>query len=497
MSEAGPAAVRLQSISKRFGAVTALDSVSLEFQAGRVHALLGENGAGKSTLLSILYGLQQPDAGLIELSGKKASRLTPSESRTNGVAFVQQHFSLIPAFTVSDNLMLGNEPGLWRLSRQRFREKIDSILQRFGFDLPWDKRVSQLSVGEQQRVEIAKALSQNARVFLFDEPTASLAPDEIEDCLETVRSLRGQGVSVVFVTHHLDEALRVADEITVLRNGRTVLHQSSPEFDKARIASAIVGDELPNEAYELPAAKNPILRIENAETLTIPHPLSLELRQGEILGIAGVSGNGQQEWMDLILGKEPLRGGAVWLNENNLTCASIFERRMAGMAYIPQDLHRDGLFDSRPLWENLLLNPAVNQEQSWLLPVNQMRAEALSRISKFSVRAESELVAPTTLSGGHQQRFVLARELAARPKVVLAHDPARGLDIRAARFVHEALVGACRQGAGVLLFSSGLSELFLLCARIGVISQGRLVAIKDAADWDTAALGRAMAGGGQ
>lgn len=502
MSEAAPPAVRLCSIHKRFGAVAALNCVSLNIHRGRIHALLGENGAGKSTLLSLLFGLQQADGGSIELFGERVQRLRPADAMRRGVAYVQQHFSLIPAFTVLENLMLGQEPGVWRLSKQGFRDEMQDALQGFDLDLPWEERVGRLSVGAQQRVEIAKALSRRARILLFDEPTASLAPGEIERCLRTLQTLRNQGVAVIFVTHHLNEALQIADEITVLRNGKTTLYQMSHEFDETKIAPAMVGDDLPHETDQLPESHAPVLRVKRALPKRAQEnhgvfPLSFDVHAGEILGIAGVSGNGQEHWIDLILGKEETASGELWLEQNEITHSSILKRRQFGLAYIPQDRNKDGLLNQRPLWENLLLNPCVKGADASWLSATALRQQTRDCINAFSVRASSDQAPPATLSGGHQQRFVLARELSTNPKVIIAHAPARGLDIRAARFVHEQLINACREGAGVLLFSSELPELFLLCKRIGVISQGRLVSIKQASEWSAASLGRAMSGGGE
>ncbi|MDP8244563.1 MAG: ATP-binding cassette domain-containing protein [Candidatus Hinthialibacter antarcticus] len=498
MSEAVSPSVQLDSIHKNFGAVTALDHVSLEFHPGRIHAILGENGAGKSTLLSVLFGLQQPDGGTIRLFGERVERLRPAEAMRRGVAYVQQHFSLVPAFTVLENLMLGREPSAWRLSKHAFRETVQDALQGFDLDLPWDERVGRLSVGVQQRVEIAKALSRRARILLFDEPTASLAPGEIVGCLQTIKTLRDQGATVVFVTHHLNEALQIADEITVLRNGQTTLHQISNGFDEAKIAAAIVGDHLPQETYELPPTAAPLLRVQSLSPRKKPaEPLSFDVHAGEILGVAGVSGNGQKQWIDLILGREAIASGELWLGQNEITHSSILERRRCGLAYIPQDRIHEGLLHERPLWENWMLNPRFEGANSHWLSVSALRRQTREGMEAFSVRAPSEFATPATLSGGHQQRFVLARELSASPKVIIAHDPARGLDIRAARFVHEQLIHACREGAGVLLLSSELSDLFLLCKRIGVISQGCLTSIHNADEWTAERLGRAMAGGGQ
>ncbi|MBI1387942.1 MAG: ATP-binding cassette domain-containing protein [bacterium] len=485
-------AIKTRGLDKRFGAVHALDSLSLEVRYGEIHAVLGENGAGKSTLLSLLSGLLQPDSGSIAINGHEVARLSPASAARLGVGMVHQHFSLIPAMTALENLMLGAEPGVWRLNARDFEREARERLAAFEIEIPFHEETGRLPAGVRQRIEIARVLLRDARVFLFDEPTAALTTSESDRLLETLSILRERGAAVVFVTHRLDEVMRIADRVTILRQGRAVSRVERRPFDSNQLASAIVGETLPEERFPpLEPSSGYALTLEQAGTRAI-ESLSLNVQRGEIVGVAGVAGNGQRDWIDLILGLAPFQRGRISILGAEASFAPVFQRREMGLCYIPEDRMSDGLLEGFPLWSNYLLGSGG---ASWWINRRAASAEARARLDAFAVKAPSVDAPPETLSGGHQQRLLLSRELDGSPGLIVAHNPTRGLDIRAARFVHEALIEACRAGAGVLLFSSELPELFLLCRRIVVIHRGRAVEARLASDWTAASLGNAMTGG--
>lgn len=494
-------ALRARGICKSFGAVPANDHVDLSIRHGRIHALLGENGAGKSTLVSICYGLLAPDSGTLEFDGKAAVLRDPRDAIRRGVGLVQQHFSLIPAFTVLENILLGHEihTGPW-LRRRRAEKKIQALLKQYGMDLPIHSRAGELPVGLQQQVEIAKVLYREARILLFDEPTAALVSSEIDQFLETLARLRDQGAAVVLITHRLPEVERVADTVTVLRKGRVVYHHPMKRAQMDDIALALVGEPLPEEQYERPEPGAPLfecrgLLVDSPGKAPARFPLNLHVRQREAVGIAGVAGNGQEAWIDTMLGIRPPAGGKIIFQQKNITAWSVARRRGAGIAYIPQDRRGRALLPSFTLPENYLLNSAAfAAPHSFRLPRHAARALAEDSVYRYQIQAPSLNIPAARLSGGHQQRLVVSRELQPSPRLIIAHDPTRGLDIRAARFVRERLIEQCRAGAGVILFSSEWTELFLLCHRIAVLYRGEIVETRPVEEWTVQDLGLAMAG---
>ncbi len=498
-----PIALSVHKLSKRFGDVVANDEVSLQLEYGRIHALLGENGAGKSTLVSMLYGLLRSDGGEVYVDGSPALIHHPGQSLRWGMGLVRQHFSLIYPFTVLDNLILGREPGnMVSIDRDAARREITILMQQYDFDLPLDQTVESLPVGIMQQVEIVRILYSKARILLFDEPTAALVSSEIDRFLEILHTLRVQGMAILLITHRMPEVMRCADEVTVLRHGRVVLQKALGETKEKEIATAIVGETLPEERYPLPKTQQVLFEAEQIYTSIQENnqlrlcDVSFTLHSGEILGIAGVAGNGQEKLIDAILGLLPLQSGRVTFLGHPLEACSPQERREMGIALIPQDRIHEALLLPHSVRENFLINrwawPAAGKR--WL-PLNAIDPVVMERIRLYQIAAPDVTTRVEQLSGGHQQRVVIARETLSSPRMIVAHNPTRGLDLRAARFVHETLVKHCEEGGCVLLISSELPELFLLCHRIAVIHRGVLRDIRKTNDWTSSQLGQAMVGG--
>jgi general nucleoside transport system ATP-binding protein len=483
-------ALRSHGLCKSFGPVKAVDDVSMQLRHGAIHALLGENGAGKTTLASMLYGLIQPDAGEIVLHGKPVSIHRPADSLRLGIGLVQQHFSLIPAFTVFENLLLGQESH-WAgwLLRSRAEKKILDLFERYGLSLPLHTRIEELSVGEWQRVEIAKILYRDVSIMMFDEPTAALATVEVDAFLQTLERLKEQGVAILLITHRLPEVMAVADEVTVLRQGRVTMQEHVQNTTQDSIASAIVGHTIPKEGSPKPHTGTAFVEIRDRAQ----HRLLAS--KGEIIGIAGVAGNGQQELIDAIFGIHPTRPYPILYNGCDIADWSTEKRHQQGIAYIPQDRLGEALLPGRPLTENFMLNRWAFCKKKTLLTQPHTIAERTDlAICDYAIQTESIYHSISHLSGGHQQRVVIAREMLTHPQWIVAHNPTRGLDIRAAQFVHKMLIRACEEGASVLLFSSELAELFALCHTIAVIYAGNFVGIRAANAWTMEDIGKAMVG---
>ncbi len=495
-------ALMAENIVKRFGHVLANDSVSLSLSYGKIHALLGENGAGKSTFVSILYGLYPPDSGSIYLDDQGVDIRNPNDALELGIGLVQQHFSLIPSLTVLDNIILGREicSGI-RLNRKKADQSLNELSGRYGMNLPLHERVAALPVGMRQQVEIAKILYRNARIMLFDEPTAALVTHETERFLETLNVLKKEGIAVLLITHRMPEVLKAADEVTVLRKGKTVLQKPLRRTNAEELSRAIIGEEIGEESLPSFGIGEPFFRMDSVSASFTEHrmelkDISLDLHEGELLGIAGVAGNGQEELLDVLMGLERTNSGSITLTGENITNLSTEERRRKGIALIPQDRVEEGLLPAHSLLENYMLNRhAFTKKRHGFVHKRHLESVVQDRFQQFQIQASSPRIPVNRLSGGHQQRVLISRELMAEPKFVLAHNPTRGLDIRASRFVHETLHQICREGAGVILFSSELTELFLLCQRIAVMHQGRIIAIRSTDKWDAEGLGKAMTGG--
>jgi len=484
--------LELRGITKRFGPLVANDGISLSVAPGQVHALLGENGAGKSTLMNVLYGLTQPDEGEILIDGEPARLNSPGDAIAAGIGMVHQHFMLVPTFTVAENIELGF-PGGGRRVRDLSRD--------YGMDLDPDAVVEDLPVGIQQRVEIIKALVRKARVLILDEPTAVLTPAETDELFRIVRQLTEEGTSVIFISHKLREVVAIADTITVLRQGK-VVGERAPDATAADLATLMVGRDVQLRVSKTPASPGEtVLRVEGLTVSSADGRLpvsgtSFSVRSGEILGIAGVQGNGQTELCEALMGLRPVAGGTVTLAGKDLTRASPRRRLRAGIAYVPEDRTDDGLVGSFSITENLILDTYSRPEFSSRgnLKLAAIARNARERIAEFDVRTGSPGTAAGHLSGGNQQKVILARELGRDHAVLIASQPTRGLDVGSIEFVHRRIVERRDAGVAVVIVSSELDEIYALADRIAVMYEGRITGFRDP-DVPTAELGRLMAGG--
>jgi general nucleoside transport system ATP-binding protein len=506
--------LELKGITKRFGSLVANDGIDLLVAPGQVHALLGENGAGKTTLMNVLYGLLQPDEGEIHIDGKAASFHSPRDAIGAGIGMVHQHFMLVPPFTVAENVTLGIEqvrPG-GLLDTGRTRREVRDLSHRYGLDVDPDAVVEDLPVGIQQRAEIVKALVRNASVLVLDEPTAVLTPGETRELFRIIRQLSDGGTSVIFISHKLREVQEIADTITVLRRGK-VAGERKPPATEADLAALMVGRDVQLRVSKAPATPGEVvLKVEGlvvpaaasaghgtpatASTHSPVNGLSFDVRAGEILGIAGVQGNGQTELCEALMGLLPTAAGSIILNGTDLTHASPRKRLDAGVAYIPEDRREDGLVGPFSVAENLVLNTYDRKPfaRGISLDLKAIAANAAARIEEFDVRTGSASTAAGTLSGGNQQKVILARELGRETRLLIASQPTRGLDVGSIEFVHKRIVEQRDAGIGVLIVSSELDEIYALADRIAVIYEGKITGFRSP-DVDAAELGRLMAGG--
>ena len=497
-----PHAVRLRGIDKSFYGVKANDGVDFELRRGEVHALLGENGAGKSTMCSVLAGLYRPDAGEVELDGRPVAFRNPKDALAAGVGMVYQHFRLVENLTVAENLVLGH-PRLPIRVRRKQQERIAAeVGERFGLPVDPSARIWQLSVGEQQRVEILKLLYRDVRVLILDEPTAVLTPQESGQLFETMRQLAGEGRSVIFVSHKLAEVRQVSDRVTVLRDGRNAGQGEVADLAPGDLAAMMVGRELRlpsrEEAVEAGAAALSVsgLRVTGDRGLQTVRGISLEVREGEILGLAGVAGNGQRELAYGIAGLRAPDAGRVEVAGRDVTRRSVRERIEAGMAYIPQNRLGMGLAPGLTTEENLALKSYRRPPYSqWgRLVASAFRTEGARRIERYDIRGVRPGLPIRLLSGGNLQKALIAREIEAEPKVIIAVSPTRGLDVGAAGAVRGHLLDQRRRGAGTLLISEDLDELLALSDRLAVIYEGEIVGEAETGQTTRDKLGLLMAG---
>ena len=496
--------LELKGITKRFGTLVANDAIDLVVESGQIHSLLGENGAGKSTLMNVLYGLYKADEGQILLDGKPAEFAGPGDAMAAGIGMVHQHFMLIPVFTVAENVALGHEPtkrgGV--LDLDAARALVRKISDRFGFDVDPDALVEDLPVGVQQRVEIIKSLARDAKVLVLDEPTAVLTPQETDELMEIMRGLAKSGTSIVFITHKLREVKAVADKITVIRQGR-VVGEAKPSTETAELASMMVGRDVGLTVDKKIADPGKVVLnvsdlsvLDDRDQRAVDH-VSFEVRAGEILAIAGVQGNGQTELAEAILG---LR--AIHSNEGNISISgssvrgksvrSILEK---GVGYVPEDRQKNGLISEFSIAENLMLNGSFTKPYAngFGIAFATRARLAEERVKEFDVRTTSALTPAGKLSGGNQQKVVLARELSREVDLLIVSQPTRGVDVGSIEFIHERLVEERNAGKAVLLISTELDEVLALADRIAVMYRGRIVGIVDNKT-DRAKLGQMMAG---
>jgi ABC-type uncharacterized transport system ATPase subunit len=475
--ESAPPLVVMEHITKRFPGVVANDDVSLELRPGEVHALIGENGAGKSTLMRILYGMYPASEGRILLGGEEVSITSPRVALQHGIGMVHQHFVLVDPFTVTENVILGDEGGAI-LDMESAHQKVAELAQTYGFQVRPSALIEDLSVGEEQRVEILKALYRGVEVLILDEPTAVLTPLEAKDLFTNLRRLRDDGKAIVFISHKLDEVLDIADRITVLRRGKVVGETAPAETSKARLAEMMVGRPVLFR-LEKPdvAIGEPILEVDGLLGEGKLNGIGFQVRAREILGVAGVEGNGQKELAEALIGLRKVAAGTIRLAGTDITGWPVADIRNAGVAYIPEDRHEQGLVLDMTVWENAVLGREDDPPfsgRTGILFIEKIREMASRLVKLFDVRTRSVNVNASTLSGGNQQKLVLARELDTSPKLLIASQPTRGLDVGAIEFVWRQILDQKEEGRGVLLISAELDEIYALSDRIVTIYEGRI-----------------------
>ncbi len=495
--------LELRGITKRFGALVANNQISLTVEPGEIHALLGENGAGKSTLMNVLYGLYQADEGEIVLDGQAQKFRGPGDAMAAGIGMVHQHFMLIPVFTVAENVALGHEPTKFggKLDMEAARKRVIEISDRFGFNVDPDALVEDLPVGVQQRVEIIKALSRDAKVLVLDEPTAVLTPQETDELMAIMRQLAQSGTSIVFITHKLREVKEVANRITVIRLGQ-VVGSASPEASTSELASMMVGREVDLVVdKEKAALGNEVLSVENLAVLDdrlqrAVNGISFSVRGGEVLAIAGVQGNGQTELAEALLGlRSPIKGGSIKISGKELAGASVRTVLESGVGYIPEDRKKDGLVGEFTISENLMLNQSFRSRFTKGLNINfpTRKSVAVDLVERFDVRTPSIDTPAGKLSGGNQQKVVVARELSRDVNLLIASQPTRGVDVGSIEFIHEQIVAERDAGKAVVLISTELDEVLALADRIAVMYRGQIVGIVGP-ETSRETLGKMMAG---
>lgn len=478
--------LQVKGISKRFGNIQANDNVCLDVKKGEVHAILGENGAGKSTLMNIIYGLYAPDSGEIYFEGQKLDIKGPHEAIEKGIGMVHQHFMLIPVFTVAENIVLGFEPKGFRFNVQEAEKKILEISKKYNLEIDPKAKVGDLSVGMQQRVEILKAFYRNARLLILDEPTAMLTPQETRELFKIINNLKSQGISILFISHKLDEVLEISDRVTVMRRGKTIKTLNTKETNEQELANLMVGREvkLVVEKNE-PRLGETVLKVENLSVklkngVEKVKNVSFEVRRGEIFGIAGIDGNGQNELVEAIVGLIPSTGKIIFNGQEiqNLPTRKRYEK---GIAYIPADRQQDGLVLNFTVAENIVLKRYYKKPYSnrGFLNYKTIISEAGKLINEFDVRPPDYKLFAKNLSGGNQQKVILAREFSSSPDLLIAVQPTRGMDVGAIEYIHRKLIELRDSGKAILLVSLELDEILNLSDRIAVMYSGRIMDILD------------------
>ncbi len=467
--------LEMKGIVKRFPGVLALAGVNFDLRAGEVHTLLGENGAGKTTLMNILFGLYKMDEGEIQYMGKPVHIRSPHHALNLGIGMVQQHFTLVPSFTVAENVILGLKDGR---SMDEVIRRIKEITKTYGLEVDPNAKIWQLSLGERQRVEIIKLLYVGAKVVILDEPTAVLTPQETRSLFKAIEIMKEKGTGVIFISHKLNEVMEISDRVTVLKKGRVVGTVKRGEFDERKLARMMVGREVVMEIKRKPPKPgNVVLKVEDVHAMGDKgYPalkgISFEVREGEILGIAGVAGNGQRELAEVITGLRPIVSGKIYLSGEDITNSSVAYRIKRGISYIPQDRKGIALSPNLSVAENLFLK---RKDRKILFSRRKIVPDAKRIIEKYNIITPSPYTPVKYLSGGNMQKVVIAREFELNPKLIVAVHPTRGLDVASMEYVYESLIKARDEGVAVLLLAGELYEIFNLSDRVGVIYEGEIV----------------------
>ncbi|KDN57588.1 ABC transporter ATP-binding protein [Exiguobacterium sp. AB2] len=497
--------IEMLNIRKEFGTFVANDNITLQLRKGEIHALLGENGAGKSTLMNVLFGLYQPEGGEIRVRGEKVNIENPNIANDLGIGMVHQHFMLVEKFTVTENIILGSEPksGL-TVDRATARKKVMDISEQYGLRIDPDAKIEDISVGMQQRVEILKTLYRGAEILIFDEPTAVLTPQEIQELIQIMKRLIEEGKSIILITHKLKEIMQVADRCTVIRRGRYIGTVDIDEtVNEDRLAEMMVGREVNFDAEYSKADPQQVvldiqkLFVKDSRGIEVVEGLDLQIRSGEILGIAGIDGNGQTELIEAISGLKKPEGGKIFLNGNDVTGFTPRKVTESGVGHIPQDRHKHGLVLDYSIRDNMVLQTYYKEPFSkrGMMNYKAVAEKAKALIEKFDVRTPSVDVPARALSGGNQQKAIIAREVDRSPDLLIAAQPTRGLDVGAIEFIHEQLVKEREKGRAVLLISFELEEILHVSDRIAVLYEGKIVGIRDPKETTEQELGFLMAGG--
>jgi ABC-type uncharacterized transport system ATPase subunit len=495
--------LEVRNLTKRFGQVVANEEISLTVQPGEIVGLLGENGAGKSTLVKAVFGILRPDSGQILVDGEEIPVGDTATVIERGVGMVHQHFQLVPVMTVTENIFLGDEPrrGLL-IDRRAAREEVLRLSDQFGLEVDPDVPVEDLPVGTQQRVEILKALRKNVRLLILDEPSAVLTPQETDELLEVIKGLAKKGVGIILITHKLREVMAVADRVVVLRNGKMVGTTTPRETDESGLAQLMVGRTVILDVKKSPAKPGrPALTVQDLKAkddrgLLAVQGVNFEVREGEILGIAGVEGNGQRELVEAICGMRDRVSGEVLINGEPTKNLHPHAVHAAGLAHVPEDREKHGLVSSYSIADNLVLNRFDESPfaSSFIRHLDAVSDNADELVKKFDIRTPSAENPASSLSGGNKQKVIVARELSQNLKVLVAAQPTRGVDVGSIEFIHQQLINARDNGAAVLLVSAELDEVLSLADRVAVISGGKIVATVDAEGADRNYIGRLMAG---
>jgi len=496
------AILEVRNITKRFPKVVANDNVNLTVERGEIHAILGENGAGKSTLMNIIYGLYKPDSGQLIFDGEELNLSGPHEAIEKGIGMVHQHFMLIPVFTVAENIVLGAEPKGITYDRKKANELIREISQKYHLEIDPDAKVKDLSVGLQQRVEILKAFYRKAKLLILDEPTAMLTPQETQKLFEIMRELKQQGMSIIFISHKLEEVLEISDRVTVMRRGKTVGTLKTKETNEQELANLMVGREvvlrIEKSEYKpgdvVLSVKN--LTVVDQQNVTRVKDVSFEIREGEIFGLAGIDGNGQLELVEAIMGLRPKKSGSVFFYGKDVTNFSTRQLYREGISYIPQDRQADGLVLDFTIAENLILREYKDPTYSrrGVIQYKKVYENAEKKVKEFDVRPPEYMLKARNLSGGNQQKVILAREVGYNPKLLIAVQPTRGMDVGAIEYIHRRILELRDKGAAIFLVSLELEEIMSLSDRIGVIYKGQLMDILDGKTATKEQIGLLMAG---